>query len=253
MLLSTAPEAAQAAGALSPEARRRFLTDGCLLWENAVDGADLERLEGIYDRCFDPATPGVRLKPLGGEDAGGRQLLPQVLFPSQTFPELRELALFERFRAAAAEIFQTPVVFRSEHMILKPAGYGVATPWHQDQAYHDPALDYRQINFWVPLQDATVESGCMQFVPGSHRGPVLPHEYLREGRDDTALVAQDQGYWSANGVALPCPRGGCTLHHSTMLHYAGPNTTGRARRAYILVFGVEPTRRARPWTFPWRE
>ncbi len=137
-------------------------------------------------------------------------------------------------------------------MILKPAGYGIATPWHQDQAYHDPTQHYRNINFWLPLDGATVEGGCMHFVPGSHRAPVLPHQHLQPDDPQTALVAQDQDYWSLNGVPVPCPVGSCSLHHSYMLHYAGSNRTQLPRRAYIVVFGCPPTPARRPWRLPWR-
>ena len=49
---------------------------------------------------------------------------------------------------------------------------------HQDQAYHDPAMAYKGVNFWMPLDDATVESGCLQFIPGSHKLDVLPHHSI---------------------------------------------------------------------------
>src|SRR5690606_32441893 len=103
-------------------------------------------------------------------------------------------------------------------------------------SYHNPAFHYHNINFWLPLDGATVEGGCMHFVRISHRGPILPHEYLVPGDRQSAMVAQDQGYWSANGTPVPCPRGSCTMHHSYMLHYAGASTTSQPRRAYIIVF-----------------
>jgi hypothetical protein len=29
---------------------------------------------------------------------------------------------------------------------------GAATPWHQDEAFRDPAYDYAEITIWMPLQ-----------------------------------------------------------------------------------------------------
>ncbi|MFW6039385.1 MAG: phytanoyl-CoA dioxygenase family protein [bacterium] len=237
--------------AIPGEAGERFLRDGFLRLDDAISDDELATLEEIYDRCFADDSLGVRRKALGGTDDAGRQTLPQVLGPSQVVPELRELDYFKQAQRIASDIFGAPAEPRSEHMILKPAGYGIATPWHQDQAYHNPTHHYRNINFWLPLDGATVEGGCMHFVRGSHLGPILPHEYLEPGNKETALVAQDQDYWSLNGTPVPCPRGSCTLHHSYMLHYAGPNTTDLPRRAYIVVFGVKPEKLDRPWQLPW--
>ncbi|MEX0775798.1 MAG: phytanoyl-CoA dioxygenase family protein [Phycisphaeraceae bacterium] len=237
-----------------PKQVQQFLEQGFLRLEGVIDDAERAELRGIYDRCFAPdGEDQVTRKGLGGVDAQGRQALPQVLWPSKTFPRLLELGYFGRMRQVAQDVFGSPVQFLSEHMIQKPAGYGVATPWHQDQAYHKPGLHYRNINFWLPLDGATVASGCMHYVRGSHRGPILPHEYLNPDDPQTALVAQDQAYWSANGTAVSCPRGSATLHHSYMLHYAGPNTTDQPRRAYILVFGLEPQKLDQPWRLPWQE
>jgi hypothetical protein len=245
--------AAAPASACGPDTRQRFLDDGFARIDQAISDDELVKLKSIYDWCFSNDADGqVNRKALGGVDEQGRQALPQVLGPAEARPELRELAYYQRCRQIAADIFGQEVDQRSEHMILKPAGYGVATPWHQDQAYHDPSQFYRNINFWLPLDGATVEGGCMHFVPGSHLGPILPHEHLVPGDKQSAMVAQDQDYWSLNSVAVPCPVGSCSLHHSYALHYAGPNTTDLPRRAYVLVFGVAPVPAKRRWVLPWQ-
>ena len=238
---------------IAPAQREEFLEDGFLRMDGVIDDPELAQLREIYDQCFSTEADGtVNRKALGGTDKQGRQTLPQALAPSKTFPQLRELRYYRRIEQIARDVFQRDVVLRGDHMILKPAGYGIATPWHQDQAYHNPNFHYRNINFWLPLDGATIESGCMQFVRGSHRGPILPHEYLDPNDKQTALVAQDQAYWTANGTPVPCPRGSCTLHHSYMLHYAGPNTTDQPRRAYIVVFGIPPEPLTHPWKLPWQ-
>lgn len=46
------------------------------------------------------------------------------------------------------------------------------TPWYQDEAYWLPEIpDRRSNSVWLALDDVTLESGCMWFVPGSHRQP----------------------------------------------------------------------------------
>ncbi|MBM3484706.1 MAG: phytanoyl-CoA dioxygenase family protein, partial [Alphaproteobacteria bacterium] len=46
--------------------------------------------------------------------------------------------------------------------------------WHQDNNYW--GLDTKNlVSVWIALSPATVETGCMRMVPGSHRWPTLPH------------------------------------------------------------------------------
>jgi ectoine hydroxylase-related dioxygenase (phytanoyl-CoA dioxygenase family) len=136
-----------------------------------------------------------------------------------------------------------------DHAILKPPRHGAATPWHQDEAYWEPGLEYNSFSLWVPLQDATLENGCMQFVPGSHRLEVLPHHSIN--KDPRVHGLEVDG--ADTSAAQPCPirAGDATAHLNRTLHYAGPNRTGAPRRAYILGFGTPPRKRSEPREFPW--
>ncbi|MCZ7645564.1 MAG: phytanoyl-CoA dioxygenase family protein [Planctomycetota bacterium] len=54
-------------------------------------------------------------------------------------------------------------------------------------------------------------------------------------------------------VACPLPPGGASLHHSYLLHYAGPNRSETPRRAYILTFAVPPAPRREKRVFSWQQ
>jgi ectoine hydroxylase-related dioxygenase (phytanoyl-CoA dioxygenase family) len=136
-------------------------------------------------------------------------------------------------------------------MILKPARFGRETPWHQDEAYWSPEMLPRNLSIWLPLDPATLESGCMQFIPGSHLGIVHRHRHIDNDPTVHGLVTDQVD--SSQAVACPVPIGGVTFHHPRTLHYSGPNTTDRPRRAYILVLGAAPVRAEQPDTRPWQE
>lgn len=236
------------------KAKIEFLKNGYGVLPDMIEDSELELLSDIYLRCFSEKQTKGR-KELGGKDDQGREALPQILNPSTIFPELRDLGVYDRCQEAAKYILDDlEVDLGGEHMILKPAKYGIATPWHQDQAYHDPTLLYRNINFWFPLDGATEEEGCLHFVEGSHLGSVVfPHSYLIDGDVQSALVANDQEYWNLNGVAAPCLKGSCTIHHSYCMHYAGPNMSQRDRKAFILSYRSKPKPKERPWVLPWTQ
>ena len=56
---------------------------------------------------------------------------------------------------------------------------GEVTP-HQDGTflYNEPL---RLFGFWFPIDDATLENGCLWYVPGSHQEPVT-RRFLRTGQ-----------------------------------------------------------------------
>jgi hypothetical protein len=239
---------------LSVQQIESFHTDGYLALRELTTPDEVARLRVVYDRLFanhGRRGEGVDIDLAAPRADGKAAQLPQIQSPSRLVPELESTQFRLNALEIARQLFGTEVRLRGEHMIFKPARTAPETPWHQDQAYHDPNFTYRNVNFWLPLQDATIENGCMQFVPRSHLQDVLPHRHIGNDPRVHGLVAEESESYSKMAVACPIPAGGATLHHSYMLHYAGPNVTDIPRRAYILVFGLPPVaREAR--VFPWQ-
>ena len=80
------------------------------------------------------------------------------------------------------EIYSNPV----QHIRMKLPKRAVAKgsynglvskiPWHQDNGVILPEADEATIlTVWMPLNDATVDNGCLQVIPRSHRGGIEPH------------------------------------------------------------------------------
>ena len=109
---------------------------------------------------------------------------------------------FSRCRALAEALLDRPVQYRFDHAIYKPAFNGRATAWHQDEAYTlDPTLV--TAHFWGPMQDVSVQMGCMQFIPGSHRERIWPHQRLERLRHAHALETCDVAVSRANLTGVP--------------------------------------------------
>ena len=232
-----------------------FQENGYLSIQQITSDAEVEWLRGIYDQLFQQRAGEAQGEyfDLGGPRAhAGRDVLPQVLGPERRFPELRETAYFRNGRKLAARLLgvREGQVTGGGHMILKPAGYGRETPWHQDEAYWNPEIIPHSLSVWLPLDPASVESGCMQFIPGSHREEVRWHRHIDNDPTVHGLVTDEVD--PSRAAACPIPAGGATFHHCRTLHYAGPNTTAQPRRAYILVFGAPPTKREQPVERPWQ-
>ncbi len=241
--------------ALSPEQITRFREDGFLAIPGLTTTEEIGRIRAIYDRIFDEKAGYVRGKHLdmvsAEDDPATTPLLSQILNPAEFAPELRETLFRRNALIAARQLLGDDATPWFEHAIRKPARHGAATPWHQDEAHRDDVgVTYRQISIWLPLQDATVENGCMRYIAASHRGPVLTH---RSPNNDPRIMALEcsDGFDESSAKHVPLQPGDAVVHDARTLHGAGPNTTGEARRAYIMAFRgavvSAPDFRGYPW------
>jgi ectoine hydroxylase-related dioxygenase (phytanoyl-CoA dioxygenase family) len=215
---------------------------------------ELELLRTVFDRLFAERAgrnEGAYYDMLGHDSDESPPSSPEIIGPINYAPELRQLRCRHRATAIARQLLGPHVAGPSEHAILKPAHTGGATPWHQDEAYSvDPQFSSEHISFWIPLQDVTLENGCMMFMPGSHKLGVLPHG--SPGNDSRIHALECVGEFDQTAaVACPLPAGFATVHHGHTLHFAGPNRSARPRIAYILEFDLPPKRVAETRDFYW--
>jgi ectoine hydroxylase-related dioxygenase (phytanoyl-CoA dioxygenase family) len=228
--------------------------EGYLALDAITTQEEIAWMRDIYDRLFAMRAgreEGNQFDLAGTDEEESQATLPQILSPSKYAPELKEGLFRVNALAVARQLLGSEARAMGDHAIFKPAHMGAATPWHQDEAYWNPAMEYNSFSMWIPLQPATVENGCMQFVPRSHRLEVQPHHCINHDPRIHGLEIDDADVSQA--VACPLPPGGCTIHHNRTLHYAGPNRSGIPRRALILGFGIPAQPRTTPRSFPWND
>ena len=101
--------------------------------------------------------------------------------------------------------------------------------WHQDLRYW--GLDTNDlVTAWLALSPATLESGCMHVLPGSHKGELLPHK--DEYREDNLLTRGQEisvEVDEAKTVAMPLQTGEISLHNGRLAHASSPNRTDDRR------------------------
>jgi len=216
-----------------------FREHGYLRLECICPPEEVDFLREVYDRLFAEKVgreQGAQFDMVGLDEEGKPQASPQIINPVFFAPELKNSIFRSNALAVARQLLGPETFWSFEHAILKPAGIGAPTPWHQDEAFRrDHPPGYREISIWMPLQVATEENGCLEFIPGTNRGLVLPH--ASPGGDPRVHALECvSGFDPADAVACPLPPGGCTIHHCRTLHHAGPNRSAIPRRAYIQGF-----------------
>jgi hypothetical protein len=228
----------------------RFRADGFLSLERITTDAELAWLTETYEALL--AEPGAAFDPSRPYLSAGEDRLGQLLFPEQRAPELRETLYYTNARRVAARLLGVgeAELVAWGHLIHKPARSGHETPWHQDEAYWEPDFDYRALGAWLPLDDVDQRNGCMCFLPGSHRGDVLPHRHVG-GDPAVHLLEIDGGLDVSRAVPVPLRAGGATFHHHRTVHGTAPNTTDRPRRSWATELQTPPVRREQRAERPW--
>ncbi len=228
--------------------------EGYLVLDSITTLDEIAWMRDVYDRIFEQKAgreEGNQFDLAGTDEEGKREALPQILAPSKYAPELKEGLYRVNTAHIAKQLLGSLATVGGDHAIFKPAGYGAATPWHQDEAYWNPMMTYNSFSLWLPLQEATLENGCLWFVPRSHNWEVQPHHCINN--DPRIHGLEIDAIDASMAVACPIPAGGCTIHHNRTAHYAGANTSTTPRRALIVGCGMPATHRETPRAFYWNE
>jgi len=232
-----------------------FRRDGYLLVDKLTTPDEMAFIRSLYDPLFAERRgweAGDQFDLVRRDDSGKELLLPQLLWPSRYAPALRTTQLYANAGSIARQLLGPKLQHFLEHAINKPAFNGPATPWHQDEAFRRRGSGFLEsISIWMPLQDATLESGCMQYIRGSNHGPLYPHR--SPGNDPSIHFLETVNPPDlTHCVAVPVPAGGAVIHHSRTLHAAGVNSSNQPRRAYILGYTVKARRhRLFMRDYPW--
>lgn len=238
-----------------------FWKNGFLAVEQISTPEEIEVMRAAYDKIFQQRAgrdEGNQFDLAGSDEEGKEAALPQILNPAKYAPELKDTQAEANARAISEQLFArvgdvANVGGGVAHAIFKPAHSGATTPWHQDEAYWGPEFEYNSLSVWMPLQAATLENGCMQFIPGTHQWDVKQHHSINHDPRIHGLEIEPEFIDESKAVACPLPPGGCTLHLSRTMHYTGPNKSDIPRRALIMSYGLPAQPRKVARSFPWNE
>ena len=114
--------------------------------------------------------------------------------------------------------------------------------WHQDLNYWGLDTD-DLITVWLALSPATLESGCMSVLPGSHREEMMPH--ADEYRDNNMLTRGQEisvEVDESKAAAMPLKPGEISIHNGRLAHSSSPNRSDDRRIGLSLHYMPTTTR-----------
>ena len=117
-------------------------------------------------------------------------------------------------------------------------------PWHQDSAYMPDTAQYHWPAVWLPLVPVTAANGAMQFLPGTHRLPIQPHEQQQGAAFMTPPVDPARG---REVVTLEMQRGDFVIFHNHVFHRSTANRAAMVRWSVDLRFSPAGTPMGDMW------
>ncbi len=128
--------------------------------------------------------------------------------------------------------FEDPAIIQSMY-IFKPQRIGGEVVCHQDSTfiYTEPESC---IGFWFALEDATIENGCMYFVPGGHKMNLKQRNYRVSNRELTTEVLDPEPWPEHRKLPAEASTGTLVIFHGRAPHMSGPNLSDKSRHAYTL-------------------
>ena len=119
-------------------------------------------------------------------------------------------------------------------------------PWHQDTSFNP--MSAGSVLVWFAIEDATVDNGCMWFVPGTHRMGAFDIAE-RDGKAAPGhVVPNAESHGEAVPIELKAGRG--VVFHDLVLHYSPKNNTTGERRAFTTTYApasIEPFANGDRW------
>lgn len=156
-------------------------------------------------------------------------------------------------------------------IICKQPEIGGAVPPHQDSTFlytDTPSA----VGFWYALEDATLENGCLSFLPGSHRWAPIEKRLVRSAGGSGTEMADNNGPRFPAGdeygedrkpgssgledggdyVAGEVKAGSLVLIHGNLLHKSEKNLSQKGRIIYTfhVIEGQDAVYDERNWLQP---
>jgi len=160
----------------------------------------------------------------------------QLLNLWQTNEQVKELMLDQRIGKMAAQLSGVDGIriWHDQALIKRP--WANPTAWHLDTPFWSFS-DRNAISIWIALDNATLENGCLFFIPGSHK--LTNFDKITIGRNMDGIFDVYPQLKNTMPVAAPMKAGSCSFHNGLTIHGANANMTNGFRRAMTCAYMPE--------------
>jgi len=219
-----------------------FRENGFIIIEDFLSPGELEHwretvMHAVMNRNG-RKMPGKELKT--GEDDGINEdaayygkVFDQLLNLWQTDDCVKKLMLDERIGKMAADLagVNSIRIWHDQALFKRP--WANPTSWHLDTPFWSFS-DRNALSIWVALDDATLQNGCLFFIPGSNHQTTFENKGIGKNMDSIFEVYPQ--FMKTDPAAVPMKAGSCSFHNGLTIHGANANMTSGFRRAMTCAY-----------------
>lgn len=150
-------------------------------------------------------------------------------------PDYKKVTFSEKVKSVARSLdLLRPCVVQSM-VIFKPPRIGGEVKPHQDSTFLH-TMPMNLVGFWIALEDADLENGCMWFAPGTHRAGITARvvRTITDGVLGTTFQGEVPSTKEEEFVAAPVRKGTLVLIHGEVVHMSKANLSERSRNIYTF-------------------
>lgn len=216
---------------LKPDNYDAFWRNGWTVVERVFTNDETDHICDLATRLCDEDLAAAKENAyLADRAEDGTQQSRKMAQPFLRHEAFRRFATDARLRGLIEQFIGAPPRMVADQIFMKPPRFGSAKPYHQDNAYFLLYPDDEAITAWIALDDVDASNGCLRYIEGSHRGPILKHLHDPDEPHNRS-PAQDDIDLSREVLAC-VGKGGVVFHHCKTLHTSHRNESDRWRRGY---------------------
>jgi ectoine hydroxylase-related dioxygenase (phytanoyl-CoA dioxygenase family) len=153
------------------------------------------------------------------------------------FPWVHKMATHPALLDAVEDLIGPNIMLYHNTVWFKEGGDGAYVSFHQDNTYfgHEPC---EVLTAWMAITPATIDSGCMQFLPGTQK---LGQQKLKEpdiGGGNMLSSGQTADFDPSTVEPFPVELnpGECSIHHAFLIHGSLPNNAPDRRLGITFIY-----------------
>ena len=125
---------------------------------------------------------------------------------------------------------KSPKILQSMYIFKQPKIGGEVT-CHQDSTflYTEPES---ATGFWIALEDANIENGCLWAAAGGHKGPL--RKLFKRSNNKMEMITLNDAPFEKLDTPLEVKKGSLVILHGRLPHYSCENKSNKSRHAYTF-------------------
>ena len=159
------------------------------------------------------------------------------------FPWLCDLVRHPRLLDALEDLIGPNILCWGASFFAKQAHDRRYVSWHTDSFYYgyEPK---ENVSAWFSFNDSTPESGCVRYIPGSHKIPAI-HDF-KPGPENLIFAGQTvRDVDESKAVDAVLRAGQAAFHHESVVHGSRPNRSNHPRVGFSIHYCAPHVRETR--------